>query len=40
MAWSGDLEAVGANCGEPETIVQKYQRLNCEVRELLDEIQV
>merc|ERR1711973_758348 len=39
VAWSGDLEAVGANCGEPETIVQKYQRLNCEVRELLDEIQ-
>jgi len=39
VAWSGDLEAVGANSGEPETIVQKYQRLNCEVRELLDEIQ-
>jgi len=40
VAWSGDLEAVGANAGgEPETLVQKYQRLNCEVRELMDEIQ-
>lgn len=33
----GDYELVGQ--GETETPVQKYQRLNCEVRELMDEIE-
>lgn len=39
VAWSGDYETVGTNEGEPETLLQKYQRLNCEVRELLGEIE-
>jgi len=39
IAWSGDYEVVGEGAREePETVVQKYQRLNCEVRELLDQV--
>ena len=30
----------GGEGAEKETPLQKYQRLNCEVRELLDDIQV
>ena len=37
VAWTGDYET--GNGDEPETLVQKYQRLNCEVRELLDEVE-
>ena len=36
VCWSGELELAGS--GETETPVQKYQRLNCEVRELLEEL--
>ena len=41
IAWSGEFELVpGGEGGERETPMQKYQRLNCEVRELLDDIHV
>ena len=41
VAWSGEFELVpGGEGDEKETPLQKYQRLNCEVRELLDDIQV
>jgi hypothetical protein len=40
VAWSGEFELVpGGEGDEKETPLQKYQRLNCEVRELLDDIQ-
>ena len=40
--WHGDYELVGAGNGAvgAETPLQKYQRLNCEVRELLEELDV
>ena len=34
--WSGDYEICGP--GEEETPLQKYQRLNCEVRELMESL--
>ena len=38
IAWNGDYEVV--NRGDlDETPVQKYQRLNCEVRELIEELE-
>jgi len=40
FAWSGDLELVPGGGSEKETVIQKYQRLNCEIRELLDDIDV
>jgi len=40
VAWSGEFELVPGDGSEVETPLQKYQRLNCEVRELLDDIQV
>ena len=36
VCWSGDLELAGSD--EAETPIQKYQRLNCEVRELHEEL--
>ena len=36
VCWSGELELAGQ--GEQETPLQKYQRLNCEVRELQEEL--
>ena len=41
MTWSGDYEVTtGSGDGkEKETLLQKYQRLNCEVRELMDELE-
>lgn len=35
-ARSGDWELAGQ--GEKETVLQKYQRLQCEMRELFDEV--
>ncbi len=40
FAWSGDLELLSSDSNEKETVPQKYQRLNCEIRELLDDIDV
>ena len=37
IAWTGDYELAGK--GEEETLDQKYQRLNCEVRQLLDDLE-
>ena len=37
ICWSGDFELAGA--GNDETPLQKYQRLNCEVRELVEELE-
>ena len=37
IAWSGEFELAAQ--GESETPLQKYQRLNCEVRELLEELE-
>ena len=39
--WHGEYELVGSGCGTTgtETPLQKYQRINCEVRELLEEIE-
>jgi len=37
IAWTGDFELAGE--GEKETPEQKYQRLNCDVRQLLDELE-
>ena len=39
--WHGEYELVGSGRGTkgPETPLQKYQRINCEVRELLEEIE-
>lgn len=37
LAWSGDIEVY--NRGYDETPLQKYQRLNCEVRELIEELE-
>lgn len=39
IAWSGEFELV-QDGSEKESPLQKYQRLNCEVRELLDDIEV
>merc|ERR1739838_233774 len=36
IAWTGDFELAGKD--ETETPEQKYQRLNCEVRQLLDDL--
>jgi dynactin-2 len=36
ISWSGDFELAGKD--EDETLEQKYQRLNCEVRQLLDDL--
>ena len=36
IAWTGDYELAGK--GEDESIEQRYQRLNCEVRQLLDDL--
>ena len=36
IAWTGDFELAGKD--ETETLEQKYQRLNCEVRQLLDDL--
>jgi len=36
IAWTGDFELAGKE--ETETPEQKYQRLNCEVRQLLDDL--
>ena len=36
IAWTGDFELAGKD--EQETLEQKYQRLNCEVRQLLDDL--
>jgi hypothetical protein len=38
IAWSGEFELVPPGT-EKETPLQRYQRLNCEFRELLDDIQ-
>ena len=37
IAWTGDFELAGE--GENETPEQKYQRLNCDVRQLMDELE-
>jgi len=37
IAWTGDFELAGE--GEKETLEQKYQRLNCDVRQLMDELE-
>lgn len=37
ISWSGDFELAAR--GETETPLQKYQRLNCEVRELVEELE-
>jgi len=37
IAWTGDFELAGE--GEKETPEQKYQRLNCDVRQLMDELE-
>ena len=37
IAWTGDFELAGKD--ETETPEQKYQRLNCEVRQLLDDLE-
>ena len=39
ITWTGDYEINGSSSVGKETPMQKYQRLNCEVRELLDEIE-
>lgn len=39
VTWTGDYEIDGGASVGKETPLQKYQRLNCEVRELLDEIE-
>jgi len=39
ITWTGDYEIDGSASVGKETSLQKYQRLNCEVRELLDEIE-
>ena len=39
VTWTGDYEIDGSASVGKETPLQKYQRLNCEVRELLDEIE-
>ena len=39
ITWTGDYEIDGSASVGKETPLQKYQRLNCEVRELLDEIE-
>jgi len=39
VTWTGDYEIDGSASVAKETPLQKYQRLNCEVRELLDEIE-
>ena len=39
ITWTGDYEIDGSSSVGKETPMQKYQRLNCEVRELLDEIE-
>merc|ERR1712110_697695 len=36
IAWTGDYELVAKD--EEENIEQRYQRLNCEVRQLLDDL--
>ena len=40
VVWNGDYELAGTGSGPKgtETPLQKYQRLNCEVRELLEEL--
>ncbi len=37
ICWSGDFELAGP--GETETPLQKYHRLNFEVRELMEELE-
>lgn len=39
ITWTGDYEVDGIESHGKETPLQKYQRLNCEVRELMDEIE-
>ena len=39
VTWTGEYEIDGSASLGNETPLQKYQRLNCEVRELLDEIE-
>lgn len=38
VAWSGDLELVNRGGAEPETAVQRYNRLKCEAGELWEEV--
>ncbi len=37
VCWSGEYEICAP--GEEETVLQKYQRLNCEVRELAEAVE-
>jgi hypothetical protein len=38
VTWSGDLELVNRASDESETALQRYNRLNCEVNELWEEV--
>ena len=37
IAWTGDYELAGKD--DQESLDQKYQRLNCEVRQLLEDLE-
>lgn len=36
ISWTGDYELAGSE--DKETLEQKYQRLNCEIRQLMDDL--
>ena len=39
IAWSGEFELAGGEDRGEETPLQKYQRLNCEVKELIETLE-